>query len=91
MYGATCAQGKYPLTASPKVKAGLIWLPDTLPNIKAGIITPIPYPTAMTNQPLWCPLVPFNSTLATAPFPKTMRIAVPKNSVAYLTTHSKSI
>ena len=40
MYGATCAQGKRPLTASPRVKAGLMWLPETLPNIKAGIITP---------------------------------------------------
>ena len=91
MYCGTCDQSKKPETASASVKAGLMWLPETLPNMSAGIITPKPYPSAMITHPELFPFVPLSSTLATAPLPRMMSKAVPINSVMYFTVHEKSM
>jgi hypothetical protein len=67
------------------VNAGLIWLPLMPPNITAGIITPNPYPMAMSDHPPPYPLDPLRWTFATVPLPRISRIAVPMNSQASLT------
>src|SRR3954454_16603040 len=82
MYGATSDHGNSPHAASPMVNAGLIWLPLMPPNITAGIITPNPYPMAMSDQPPPKPFEPLRWTFATVPLPRMSRIAVPMNSQA---------
>ena len=72
-------KGKKSVTARPRVKAGLMWLPKHYKH--QGRDHKPPYrPTAITSQPLWWPFVPLSSTLATAPFPKIIKMAVQKFS-----------
>ena len=42
MYGSTSFHGNKPLTAWARVMAGLMWAPETAPNMSTGNITPKP-------------------------------------------------
>ena len=42
MYGRTSFHGNMPLTACARVMAGLMWAPETPPNIRTGNMTPKP-------------------------------------------------
>ena len=76
----TDAQARPPLRAIPIVTAGFKWAGLNLPEMKAATATAIPQPRVMTIQPeLWL-FVFGRTTPATTPFPRRMRIKVPKNS-----------
>ncbi len=83
MYWATCDQGKRPLTASPGVKAGLMWLPETLPKHQGRDHNPHTV-TNSDNEP--ATLVTFRTfkfNVATAPIPKDNQDGCSQRPVTY--------
>src|SRR3954468_18637697 len=83
-YDGTRDQGNLPVTASPRVTAGLMWLPEMWPSAYTVATTIVPNASeimprsAMVNGAL-----PFTMSVAgTAPTPMKTRNAVPMNSAA---------
>ena len=62
------------------VTAGFKWAPLYGAAINTPVKTPTAHPKVITIQPLLFPLVLLRTTLDTTPPPKTIIIAVPKNS-----------
>jgi len=80
MYGKTEAQESVPFKAIANVTAGFRWAGLSVPDTKAATATAIPHPIVMTIHPELLLLVLGRTTPATTPFPRRIRIKVPKNS-----------
>ncbi|COS86343.1 Uncharacterised protein [Streptococcus pneumoniae] len=80
MYPGTCAQLNPPSIANAIVTAGFKCAPENLPTANAPIATAKPHPVAITIQSALLPALRFKLTLAQTPPPKSIRMAVPKNS-----------
>ena len=80
IYPGTEAHGKSPAIAMATETAGFKCAPLTRATEKTATKTANAQPAVMTIQPLFCPLLRFSRTVATTPFPKMIRSAVPMNS-----------
>src|SRR3954447_8771681 len=66
-----------PVIQMPTVTAGLRCAPLNWPTTYTATMTAMPHPKVITIHPEFCALEWFNSTAATTPSPRRIRIAVP--------------
>src|SRR3954454_783726 len=78
--GTPGAYSAAPLAHSPRVTAGLRWVPELAPA-KTPAETPRPPPKVVSSQPPPLPRVWGSTTFATTPTPSKISIAVPTTSL----------